>query len=57
MAPMSVNEPLATSIALNQQAITLVQGASQTLTATVTPSYASQNVTPYFYNISFQRGL
>jgi len=41
---VTVNEPLATSIALNQQTITLVQGASQTLTATVTPSYASQNV-------------
>lgn len=41
---VTVNETLATSIALNQQAITLVQGSSQTLIATVTPSYASQNV-------------
>ena len=41
---VTVNEPQATGIALNQQSITLQQGSTQTLTATVTPSYASQTV-------------
>lgn len=41
---VTVVEPQATGIALNQQSVTLQQGSSQTLTATVTPSYASQTV-------------
>ena len=41
---VTVVEPLATGIALNQQSISLQQGSTQTLTATVTPSNASQTV-------------
>ncbi|MBR1725556.1 MAG: Ig-like domain-containing protein, partial [Muribaculaceae bacterium] len=49
---VTVNEPLATGITLNWQTLSLVQGTSQTLTATVTPSYASQNVSWSSSNIA-----
>ncbi len=41
---VTVTEPLATAIALNQQSLSMQLGSSQTLTATVSPSYASQVV-------------
>ncbi|MBR5727685.1 MAG: Ig-like domain-containing protein, partial [Muribaculaceae bacterium] len=41
---VTVTEPLATAISLNQQSLSMLLGSSQTLTATISPSTALQTV-------------